>query len=112
MHIKGDSPCEYPHIDPDFSKATTTSPAAKVPLSDTYASLYKESDSVSTFRPVTPAVEVNSQPSSSFTPRVVSAVPEVSDGSDNVSRLSDMDSRMSSLEARFQSFHTGLQELK
>jgi hypothetical protein len=107
-----DADGEWNLLDPDFSKATTTSPVVKVSLSDIYATLYKDSDSVSTFRPVTPAVEVNSQPSISFTPRVVSAVPEVSDGSDNVSRLSDMESRMSSLEARFQSFHTGLQELK
>ena len=107
---------EWNLLEPDFSQVKETNhlnPSGPPKASETYASLYKDSDSVSTFRPVTPS-DQSVQPSSTFIPRVVSSVPrgEATQVSDSLSRMSDMDSRMSSLEDRLQSFHTGLQELK
>jgi hypothetical protein len=97
---------------PDFSQADCTTKHTPVIASDTYMSLYQDTDSVSTFRPV--AVELNPvQPSLSVTPKVVSSIPVVSvTPSDSMSRMSDVDSRMSSLEERFHVFNLDIQKWK
>ncbi len=78
---------------------------------ESFPSIYKDTDSVSTFNPVTPSDKsVAMQPSSIFTPRVVSQ-PTLSD-SDSVSKILDADSRLLPLEYNFNKFQDGIKDMK
>jgi hypothetical protein len=96
-----DTDNEWNLDNPDFSQ-TASKKSSPVVTSDTYTSLYQDTDSVSTFRPAASDEPSGAQPTLSFTPKVVSSIPTVSvTPSDSISRMSDVDSRMSSLEERF-----------
>jgi len=96
-----DTDNEWNLDNPDFSQ-TASKKSSPIVASDTYTSLYQDTDSVSTFRPAVSDEPSGAQPTLSFTPKVVSSVPTVSvTPSDSISQMSDVDSRMSSLEERF-----------
>jgi len=105
---------EWNLLDPDFSHLKPEKLAESTPAvaSETYTSLYQDSDSVSTFKPVTPSAN-SVQASTTYMPKVVSDIPTpaiLHSHSNTISRMSDVDSRMSSLEERFNLLHTGMKE--
>jgi hypothetical protein len=98
---------------PDFSQTTSLPKHKPVTASDTFTSLYQDTDSVSTFRPMDNDNQGSVQPSLSFTPKPIPAAPHVSvTPADSISRMSDVDSRMSSLEERFNLFTLDIQKWK
>jgi hypothetical protein len=107
-----DTDNEWNLDNPDFSQ-TASKKSSPVVASDTYTSLYQDTDSVSTFRPAASDEPSCAQPPLSFTPKVVSSIPTVSvTPSDSISRMSDVDSRMLSLEERFNMFNLDIQKWK
>jgi hypothetical protein len=73
--------------------------------------MYQDTDSVSTFHPVTPSDKSEkTQPSTIFHPKIVGNSAEHE--SDSVSKMSDADSRISSLEYNFHKFQMGMNNIK
>jgi hypothetical protein len=77
---------------------------------ETFPTIYKDTDWVSTFNPVTlPDKSMASQPSSIFHPKSLGHA--TSQDGDSVSKISDADSRLTSLEYNFNKFQDGMKGL-
>jgi hypothetical protein len=78
-----------------------------------FPSIYEETDSVSTFHPVTPSPPSVAAGSASvkFNPKIVSLPDKQEDGSDSMSKLSDAESRISSLEYNFNKFQDSIKDI-
>jgi hypothetical protein len=85
--------------------------------------LYMDSDSVSTFHPVTPSTGNSVQPSTVFQPRVINPNPNHNTSSqpaieidtdltEDVSKISDTESKISNIEGQLLQFQKGFLDLK
>jgi len=84
----------------------------KVADSEDYPPMYHDTDSISTFHPVTPS-HSSTTPSVRFSPKSIPLSSKSEDKkSDSVSKMTDSKSRISSLEYKFNLFQDGIKEIK